>query len=259
MIVNISKIPITFLFIAFYFFNSLEAYKHLAYKKRRDDDFSSDRFKHLAFKSSKNMFIDHRVPWNPFPFYFTPDQVSAVEATSGSIPSKVPINEEPEGGVIQKLSHHKFHNRDDSSDDENEEKLEFKCGRNRYNPVTHLCCSSRVIEKKGHTNKCCGPVAFDSRKQTCCRKSLVTKKKNRNFCCAYRTYDWATQQCCDDTVVERRSENGRCCGKQRIDADNELCCFGVKYPMHPTKRYTFLFFSSTNILAFNICKSIQIN
>lgn len=104
------------------------------------------------------------------------------------------------------------------------------CGREKYNPLTHLCCNRQVIVKPSSSfTGCCERVAYSPSVQICCSGVLQSKKTGLT-CCGTRLYDYRKQICCNRIVMAKRWPSARCCGSISYDSSKYSCCGNVLNP-----------------------------
>ncbi|XP_042343372.1 galaxin [Plectropomus leopardus] len=122
-----------------------------------------------------------------------------------------------------------------------------KCGAERYNEFTQLCCQSTVVEKPAHA-KCCGEKAINKHTHLCCGPGkLILKRDSRDHeCCGHRQYNQRTQccyptkdglkispihSCCSGVQQQKptpqpicREPNSKLCGSTCYNPNDSRCC-----------------------------------
>lgn len=105
------------------------------------------------------------------------------------------------------------------------------CGGIGYNPVTHICCGSKIHERTSRDLDCCGNGTFSTHQKEdhiCCNGALQRTHHGRIQCQGTTAFNPDRETVCDG--VRYPVLHGTCCGSSLMDAETEICCEGTAFP-----------------------------
>ncbi|XP_043088787.1 galaxin-like isoform X1 [Puntigrus tetrazona] len=108
---------------------------------------------------------------------------------------------------------------------------EHCCGRQTFNPHTHICCNGHSHSKK-NGKFCCGSEVYDHRKKflRCCSGHLynLTHLHEKAECCGNLLLQYNNNQtCCSsatNSIIYETKPNHHCCGHYYYNTSLWSCC-----------------------------------
>ena len=100
-----------------------------------------------------------------------------------------------------------------------------RCQKHSYNPDTHQCCTSLLVERAGSNSRCCGQKSYHPDKFFC--------KNNRLYAlCAHSSYNPLGDLCCSGSSIPLGNvplKFASCCAKKVYSTHYYFCYRDVVY------------------------------